>query len=187
MGAISCSRELRYSETITTDTSACRGSGFPEGDQGCPWDAPYAAAGPTGYEEAFPDKPVGELSCKELGYLGEELAARYLLEIGFDILERNYRCSEGEADIVAFDPDDDCVVLAEVKTRREAGADDGTYAEEAVDERKRRRYRRIAASYLMDNFPVPSIRFDILAVAIFSDRTHEIHHVPGAYDWEAER
>lgn len=182
MEAVTRRRELRYTETITNAIPVGREDEPPGPSSGCPWDEPGC-----GDAEPFPDKPVGELTSKELGALGEELAARHLLESGYDVLERNYRCPEGEADIVAFDPDDDCVVLAEVKTRRDAGLRDGAYAEEAVDRAKRRRYRRIASCYLMDNFPVPSIRFDVLAVSVSDDRTYELHHAVGAYDWDAER
>ena len=127
------------------------------------------------------------LSRHELGMLGEEVAARELARMGYEILDRNYRCREGEADIVAYDLVDDVVVLVEVKTRRAGTVSDGTYAEEAVDARKRRRYRRIASCYLMENFPTRSIRFDVMAVTVNPDRTAEVHHVVAAFDWDADR
>ncbi|WP_085830363.1 YraN family protein [Collinsella vaginalis] len=131
--------------------------------------------------------PVAELSRRELGELGEDLAAAHLAELGLIVIERNYRSSEGEADIVAIDEDEGLVVLVEVKTRRRSTLDDGTYAEEAVDGEKRRRYRRIAAAYLMDNFPTHAIRFDVIAVTVPDEGAIEIHHVPGAFDWDASR
>jgi len=51
-----------------------------------------------------------------LGRRGEELAAEYLESLGMLIVERNWRCREGEIDIVALDGD--ALVIAEVKTRR---------------------------------------------------------------------
>ena len=51
-----------------------------------------------------------------LGRRGEELAAGYLESLGMPIVERNWRCAEGEIDIVALDGD--ALVIAEVKTRR---------------------------------------------------------------------
>ena len=51
-----------------------------------------------------------------LGRRGEELAAGYLEAQGMRIVDRNWRCSEGEIDIVALDGD--ALVIAEVKTRK---------------------------------------------------------------------
>ncbi|HAP88620.1 MAG TPA: hypothetical protein DEQ49_07835, partial [Arthrobacter bacterium] len=51
-----------------------------------------------------------------LGRRGEELAAGYLESLGMLVVERNWRCTEGEIDIVALDGD--ALVIAEVKTRR---------------------------------------------------------------------
>ena len=53
---------------------------------------------------------------KAVGAYGERLAARYLLEAGMQVLDRNWRCDQGEVDIVAMD--DRCLVVVEVKTRR---------------------------------------------------------------------
>jgi len=52
---------------------------------------------------------------KELGRLGEDLAARYLQGQGYEILQRNYRCQAGEIDIVARDGS--WLVFVEVRTR----------------------------------------------------------------------
>ena len=51
-----------------------------------------------------------------LGRRGEELAAGYLEAQGMRIVDRNWRCAEGEIDIVALDGD--ALVIAEVKTRK---------------------------------------------------------------------
>ena len=51
-----------------------------------------------------------------LGRRGEDLAAGYLESLGMLVVERNWRCTEGEIDIVALDGD--ALVIAEVKTRR---------------------------------------------------------------------
>lgn len=126
------------------------------------------------------------LTSKQLGNVGEAIAAIYLKERGYEILERNYRCAEGEADLIAHDTVDDVIVLIEVKTRRVRRLDDCEYPEEAVNAKKRRRYRRIAASYIMDRFPISSIRFDVVAVSVASGHLAGIRHMVGAFDWEAE-
>ena len=93
---------------------------------------------------------------------------------GDEIVERNWTCAAGEADIIARDGDS--VVFVEVKTR--SSCDCGMPAE-AVDEAKRDRYERIAALFLQgfDVVDVP-VRFDIVSiVAISPDRAMIRHHI----------
>lgn len=80
---------------------------------------------------------------KGLGRLGERLAAEKLISHGYSILERNFRCSYGEIDLVAEDGQD--LVFVEVKTRR--GAAYGL-PEEAVTARKQRKIVEVATFYL---------------------------------------
>ncbi len=111
---------------------------------------------------------------RELGRRGEDAAARFLDRRGYDIIERNWTCAAGEADIIARDGDS--VVFVEVKTR--SSCDCGMPAE-AVDEAKRDRYERIAALFLQgfDVVDVP-VRFDIVSiVAISPDRAMIRHHI----------
>jgi len=77
-----------------------------------------------------------------LGRAGEERAAEYLRARGYAILDRNWRCDQGEIDIVATVDDVLCVV--EVKTRR---TELYGHPFEAVDERKRRRLWRLAFAW----------------------------------------
>ncbi|MBA3250945.1 MAG: YraN family protein, partial [Geodermatophilaceae bacterium] len=71
-----------------------------------------------------------------LGRYGEQIAARHLQESGLTILDRNWRCSEGELDIVATDGA--VLVVCEVKTRSTVAFGDPC---EAVNWRKARRIR----------------------------------------------
>lgn len=132
------------------------------------------------------DRALDGLTSKQLGNVGEAIAAIYLKEHGYDILERSYRCAEGEADLIAHDSVEDVIVLVEVKTRRVRYLDDCEFPEEAVNAKKRRRYRRIAANYIMDRFPISAIRFDVVAVSVASGHLAGIRHMVGAFDWEAE-
>ena len=127
---------------------------------------------------------IKRMSARELGTFGELLASSYLIERGWDVLEHNYRCPEGEADVIAYDPSDDAVVLVEVKTRRVRSM--SVMPEEAVDVRKRRRYRRIAACYVMDRFPIMKIRFDVVAIKFFNGELAELEHHFDVFMWEAE-
>ncbi len=47
---------------------------------------------------------VDEFTAKQLGNLGELIAASYLDQRGYEVLEQGYRCPEGEADLIAYDP-----------------------------------------------------------------------------------
>ena len=129
-----------------------------------------------GNEETFRDEACEGRKTShniELGRRGEEAAARFLEKRGFEILERNWTCSAGEADIIARD--DDVLVFVEVKTR--SNIDKGL-PEEAVDRKKRERYERIAASYLAAYDAVDiAVRFDVVSIlAIGSDRAFLRHH-----------
>ncbi len=144
-------------------------------------------------EEAFAracmDDPemLDQLTGKELGRLGEVLARSFLIDRGYTFEEAGYRCAEGEADLIVLDPDTEEVVLVEVKTRRARGCDRQLFPELAVDERKQRRYARIAARYLMEHFPVFSIRFDVIAVTVRSGLTVDLEHMVGAFAWDGDR
>ena len=119
------------------------------------------------------EKTAGERNA-ELGRRGEDAAARFLDRRGYEIVERNWTCAAGEADIIARDGDS--VVFVEVKTR--SSCDYGMPAE-AVDEAKRDRYERIAALFLQGFHVVDvPVRFDIVSiVAISPDRAMIRHHI----------
>jgi putative endonuclease len=95
-----------------------------------------------------------------VGAYGERLASRYLEAAGLVVLARNWRCVEGEVDLILLDGDD--VVFCEVKTRRSLIF--GTPAE-AVGWMKVRRLRRVAARWLAQSSLHPrEIRFDVISV-----------------------
>jgi putative endonuclease len=97
---------------------------------------------------------------KALGNYGETLAARHLMEQGMILLDRNWRCDEGEIDLVLRDGD--VLVVCEVKTR--SGLDCGT-PHEAVDDAKLARLQRLAVRWRRahDIRPV-DVRIDLVAV-----------------------
>jgi putative endonuclease len=96
-----------------------------------------------------------------LGRFGEDLAAQHLVAAGVEILDRNWRCRDGELDIVAREAG--TVVFCEVKTR--TGTRHGTPAE-AVDGRKTARIRRLAVRWLVEHPQLAGpVRFDLVAVS----------------------
>ncbi len=103
-------------------------------------------------------------SSNQLGRIGEELAARHLEGLGYEIVARNWRTSvqgvRGEVDIIARDVS--TLVFCEVKSRRRTECAD---AFAAVTWSKQRQLRRLAALYLVDGPGGLNVRFDVVAVA----------------------
>ena len=114
---------------------------------------------------------------KELGIKGEAAAVRYLEHVGYEIVERNWKCPAGEADIIALD--EEALVFCEVKTRTSLKRG---FPSESVDEKKRARYEKIAAWYLRA-YDVGSrpVRFDVIAVLVVNDDRAMIRHYVNAF------
>jgi len=94
------------------------------------------------------------------GRFGEDLAAAWYCDRGYEVLARNWRVAAGELDLVARRGD--VVVFCEVKAR--ANADYGTPAE-AVGWAKQRRIRRLALDFLAaEGLRGVEVRFDVAAV-----------------------
>ena len=100
----------------------------------------------------------------DLGARGEELAAAWYTGRGYRVLARNWRCREGELDLILARSGS--VVFCEVKTRTGSGF--GTPAE-AVTGEKQRRLRRLATRWLAERPPGagwPDVRFDVACVTL---------------------
>jgi putative endonuclease len=110
-----------------------------------------------------------------LGRQGEQLAADFLKRAGLVILDRNWRCSQGEIDIVAADGP--ALVVCEVKTR--SGVRFGTPLE-AVTRQKAWRQRRLAALWLREHEVLfDEVRIDVIGVLRTASGTFSIDHVRG--------
>ncbi|MEP7035270.1 MAG: YraN family protein [Dermatophilaceae bacterium] len=112
----------------------------------------------------------------ELGAYGERLAARYLMDVGMVILDRNWRCDQGEIDIVAMD--DTCLVIVEVKTRTRALFGSPVEAVTAV---KAARLRRLAGCWLADHrslvASVADVRIDVIGILRPTRGPAQIEHL----------
>lgn len=112
-----------------------------------------------------------------LGKRGEDVAAEYLAGTGLVVLSRNWRCREGEVDLIATDGER--VVVCEVKTRSATG-----YGEpaEGVTPAKAARIRRIAAEWLRAHrVGWCEIRFDVVAVLVPQGGPVTVEHLKGAF------
>jgi putative endonuclease len=96
----------------------------------------------------------------ELGRRGEDLAAKYLLDGGMRVIERNWRCARGEIDIVLLDGDE--LVFAEVKTRSSVSFG---HPLEAITVPKLRKPRQLAGMWC-EQHPTRYSRVRIDAVAV---------------------
>jgi putative endonuclease len=113
----------------------------------------------------------------ELGNLGEEKASAFLLEKAYLILERNWRKSRFEIDIIA--QREEFIVFVEVKTRSSS-----VFGEpiEFVSEKKQQMMINAAEVYLELNPQIhqPEVRFDIISVIIANNQV-KIEHFPDAF------
>ena len=99
---------------------------------------------------------------REVGIQGEKIAREFLEKQGYYILETNYRCPEGEVDIISRDAD--CLVFTEVRARRSHTF--GT-PEESITPTKMARLRNIAARYQQEHANLPDqYQIDVIAIAM---------------------
>ena len=122
-----------------------------------------------------------------IGQLGEDLAASYVVGLGWSVLERNWRCRYGEIDLIANDNVvlDPTLVVVEVKTRASRVFGDPA---QAVTADKLSRLRRLTRIWLTEQEMFwPNIRFDVISVQLdsrYPDRTEfaAVRHHTGVFE-----
>lgn len=110
---------------------------------------------------------------RQLGSRYEEWAAAYLINHGYEILEKNYRCKKGEIDIIASHKG--YLVFIEVKYRKNSQFGDPA---ESVGVQKQRVIYQVANYYMVthnmwENHPC---RFDVVAIL-----GNEVRLISGAF------
>jgi putative endonuclease len=113
----------------------------------------------------------------ELGRRGEDLAATYLTDRGLVVLSRNWRCRDGELDVVATDGHS--LVVCEVKTR--TSADYGDPAEFVTPEQMVRIRRATQAWLRRYRVRWCAIRFDVFTVLWPPSGRPQVRHLRGAF------
>jgi putative endonuclease len=99
-------------------------------------------------------------STAEKGKMAEDLAASYLAERGYKIVERNFMCKTGEVDIIA--EHEEYLVFVEVRSRHSRSTYDPVYS---VDRRKQKRIVRAAVQFVGKRYVrAPFMRFDVVVV-----------------------
>jgi putative endonuclease len=110
-----------------------------------------------------------------LGAYGESLAARHLVAQGMVLLDRNWRCDEGELDLVLRDGP--ALVGCEVKTRTSLAHGS---PHEAVTDAKLARLRRLVQRWMLDHgVQPPETRVDLVAVLRPTRGPALVEHVRG--------
>ena len=111
---------------------------------------------------------------KNLGRIAEEHACKFLAQLGYRLIKRNFKYGRiGEIDIVAYDGD--TLVFVEVKYRSNY-----TYGtpEEAVTPRKQAQIKKVASMYYyVNNIADQACRFDVVAVDMLFGKTEVRHHI----------
>ncbi len=103
---------------------------------------------------------------REVGILGEKLAKDFLKKRGYRITETNYRCPEGEIDIIAKHGDYLVFIEVRTKTTREFGS-----PEESITPAKRQKMRATAAYYQQTHHNLPPLwRIDVVAIELNQKR-----------------
>lgn len=109
----------------------------------------------------------------DLGRHGEDLAAQFLADAGYSIIDRNWRCARGEIDLVAREGND--TVFVEVKTRSSTAFG---HPFEAITAQKLARLRRLATVWC-DAHPYRrgAIRIDAVSVIVSAGQLPRIEHL----------
>jgi putative endonuclease len=111
------------------------------------------------------------------GREAEDLAAAFLRERGFEILDRNHAVPRGEVDLVCREGDVLCFVEVRSRTSEAQGG-----PEETVGRRKARRVVAAATDWAVRNGGLDgAVRFDVVAIT-FADGGHRIEHFRAAFD-----
>ncbi len=119
-----------------------------------------------------------EGSKQSTGAIGEELASKFLKKQGYKIVEKNFRTSLGEIDIIALDKG--TITFVEVKTRKSTIFG---YPQEAVGLKKQKKISQVASIYLnQKNLNSEKARFDIIAILLSPDQTEKIELIKDAFE-----
>ena len=109
---------------------------------------------------------TGPTARQRLGSAGERMALARLNELGYRVIAKNWRCSIGELDLVAWH--EQCLTFIEVRTRR--GQVAGT-PEQSITPTKKRRLLQLVAAFLQsepglltENGEMPPCRIDVVAI-----------------------
>ena len=121
---------------------------------------------------------------REIGNLGEKIAAKYLKKQGYKILCKNYVAEGNEIDIIA--KDGETVAFIEVKTRSFKDGETLSPAS-AVTAEKQRKIIKTAKIYAAYCARDKILRLDVIEVILEEKRAKEINHIKNAFNINTSR
>lgn len=116
--------------------------------------------------------------CMQTGKAGENTAEAYLRNMGYRIIDRNFRCKKGEIDLIV--KKHNIMVFVEVKTRNSFKFG---HPSESITESKRKHIRSTAYWYInSQNFNGPELdyRFDVMEILRLDNRQY-VNHIENAF------
>ncbi len=118
---------------------------------------------------------------QQRGKIGEDLACKHLQKNKYTIINRNFRCKQGEIDIIAYDEKRKELIFIEVKTRSNI---EYGLPSEAIVKMKKNHIINSAKYYnyknKIENVP---IRFDVIEVFL-NNSNYKINHIKNAFYYE---
>lgn len=114
----------------------------------------------------------------DFGHWGENIAAMFLCDKGYTILEMDWKDGGRDIDIIAHDNNTGMLAIVEVKTRKN---EDFGNAALAVDEKKVRNLVIAANKYIKTHFINQPLRFDIITIVGTCESNCKIEHIENAF------
>ena len=115
------------------------------------------------------------MNTKKTGNYGEKLAADFLVQKNYQLLEKNYKFLKKEIDIIA--QKDNLLIFVEVKFRKNTKFGN---PEESVNFKKQKNIKKVAENYIFLKNWQQNIRFDIIAIT-YKNKIIEIQHFEDAF------
>ncbi len=106
---------------------------------------------------------------KDKGFRAEDIAARHIERLGYEIVERNFYCKAGELDIIALHAED--LVFIEVRSRQSEESLNPIFA---ISPKKIKSLKKAAQSYVVKNSVTRPFRFDFAIVTMEPEQVVEI-------------
>lgn len=107
-----------------------------------------------------------------IGKIGEDLAVKYLEQIGYKVIERNFECRQGEIDIIALDKNE--IIFIEVKTRTNIRFG---VPIDAINEIKQKHLTKAVKYYLYSrNLENEFIRIDVIEIYLYNYK-YKVNHI----------
>ncbi|MCA0430278.1 MAG: YraN family protein [Bacteroidetes bacterium] len=115
-------------------------------------------------------------SSKKLGIIGETIACNYLIENGYEIIERNWRFKKYEIDIIA--KTNDAIIVIEVKTRKSANFGQ---PEDFVSIAQQKYLTQAINEYVVKNNINLDCMFDVISIVINENKQPILNHLKNAF------